>query len=136
MARDKNMTQMMTLPDLTTVFVRDIMNNEKATVTADLTIAELARKLIDLRLTGLPVVDANGALTGMVSEYDVISRRGSTVSDIMSRGLISVTEDASVEQVASLMGLHGIRRVPVVRGGQLVGTVSRADLLRLFLSGG
>jgi len=130
------MTQMMTLPDLTTVFVRDIMNNDKATVTADLTIAELARKLIDLRLTGLPVVDANGALTGMVSEYDVISRRGSTVSDIMSRGLISVTEDASVEQVASLMGLHGIRRVPVVRGGQLVGTVSRADLLRLFLSSG
>jgi CBS domain-containing protein len=125
-----------TLPDLKTVFVRDIMNSEKATVTADLTIAELARKLIDLRLTGLPVVDANGALTGMVSEYDVISRKGNTVNDIMSRGLISVTEDTSVEQVASLMGLHGIRRVPVVRDGQLVGTVSRADLLRLFLSGG
>lgn len=124
------------LANYATVTVRDIMNYDKATVTADLSIAELARKLIDLRLTGLPVVDANGALTGMVSEYDVISRSGATVNDIMSRGLISVTEDANVEQVASLMGLHGIRRVPVVRDGQLVGTVSRADLLRLFLSGG
>lgn len=129
------MTMPMTKPDLKTVLVREIMNSDKATVTAELTIAELARKLIDLRLTGLPVVDADGALTGMVSEYDVISRSGNTVNDIMSRGLISVTEDTSVEQVASLMGLHGIRRVPVVRGGQLVGTVSRADLLRLFLSG-
>lgn len=124
------------LANYATVTVRDIMNYDKETVTADLSIAELARKLIDLRLTGLPVVDASGALTGMVSEYDVISRSGTTVNDIMSRGLISVTEDAKVEQVASLMGLHGIRRVPVVRAGQLVGTVSRADLLRLFLSGG
>jgi CBS domain-containing protein len=124
------------LANYATVTVRDIMNYDKATVTADLTIAELARKLIDLRLTGLPVVDASGALTGMVSEYDVISRSGATVNDIMSRGLISVTEETNVEQVASLMGLHGIRRVPVVRDGQLVGTVSRADLLRLFLSGG
>jgi CBS domain-containing protein len=124
------------LANYATVTVRDIMNYDKATVTADLTIAELARKLIDLRLTGLPVIDAKGALTGMVSEYDVISRSGATVNDIMSRGLISVTEETNVEQVASLMGLHGIRRVPVVRDGQLVGTVSRADLLRLFLSGG
>jgi CBS domain-containing protein len=124
------------LANYATVTVRDIMNYDKATVTADMPIADLARKLIDLRLTGLPVVDASGVLTGMVSEYDVISRSGATVNDIMSRGLISVTEETNVEQVASLMGLHGIRRVPVVRDGQLVGTVSRADLLRLFLSGG
>lgn len=125
-----------TKPDLKTVMVSEIMNNDILTVTADLTISDLARKLLEVRLTGLPVVDDNGALIGMVSEYDVISKRGETVSDVMSRGLISVTEETSVEQVASLMGLHGIRRVPVVREGQLVGTVSRADLLRLFLASG
>jgi len=80
----------------------------------------------------MPVVSADGALVGMVSAYDIISKRGQTVGEIMSRGVISVGEEASADQVASLMGLHGIRRVPVVREGQLVGIVSRSDLLRLF----
>src|SRR5215218_343955 len=80
----------------------------------------------------MPVVDADGTLVGMVSEYDVISKRGTIVAEIMSRGVLSVGEDANTDQVAGIMGLHGIRRVPVVRDGRLVGIVSRTDLLRLY----
>jgi CBS domain-containing protein len=118
----------------TAVPVREIMTGDVETTTPDTTIAELARQLLDGGYSGMPVVDTEGVLVGMVSEYDVISKRGATVAEIMSRGVISVPEDAGTDQVAGIMGLHGIRRVPVVRDGRLIGIVSRTDLLRLFLS--
>lgn len=125
-----------TLPDQTAVPVREIMSGDVATTTPETTVADLARQLLDGGLGGMPVVDAGGALVGMVSEYDVISKRGTTVAEIMSRGVLSVGEDATTDQVAGIMGLHGIRRVPVVHDGRLVGIVSRTDLLRLFVERG
>ena len=115
-----------------TVTVREIMTERVVTTTPDRSVDEVARVLREHGFSGMPVVSADGALVGMVSAYDIISKRGQTVGEIMSRGVISVGEEASADQVASLMGLHGIRRVPVVREGQLVGIVSRSDLLRLF----
>jgi len=114
--------------------VRDVMSADVATTTPETTVADFARQLLDGGLGGMPVVDADGTLVGMVSEYDVISKRGTIVAEIMSRGVLSVGEDANTDQVAGIMGLHGIRRVPVVRDGRLVGIVSRTDLLRLFVS--
>jgi CBS-domain-containing membrane protein len=116
--------------------VREIMTGDVETTTPETTIAELARQLLDGGYSGMPVVDAEGNLVGMVSEYDVISKRGATVGEIMSRGVISVPEDAGTDQVAGIMGLHGIRRVPVVRDGRLIGITSRTDLLRLFVERG
>jgi CBS domain-containing protein len=117
----------------TAVPVREIMTGDVETTTPETTIAELARQLLDGGYSGMPVVDADGLLVGMVSEYDVISKRGTTVAEIMSRGVISVAEDAGTDHVAGIMGLHGIRRVPIVRDGRLIGIVSRTDLLRLFV---
>lgn len=114
------------------VEIGEIMTTEVATTSAGATIEEIARELRTRGIGGMPVVDENGFLIGMVSEYDVISKRGKTVRDIMSRGVISVGDEASAEQVTSLMGLHGIRRVPIVREGKLVGIVTRSDLLRLY----
>lgn len=116
--------------------VRAIMTEDVATTTPETSVDILARALLDGGYSGLPVVDAGGTLIGMVSEYDVISKRGATVGEIMSRGVISVGEDTGADQVAGIMGLHGIRRVPVVREGRLVGIVSRTDLLRLFVERG
>jgi CBS domain-containing protein len=116
--------------------VRDIMNNDVATTTPDRAVLDFARELLDRGLSSMPVVDAEGTLVGMVSEYDVISKRGPTVGEIMSRGVISVPDDTGADQVAGIMGLHGIRRLPVLRDGRLVGIVSRTDLLRLFVEGG
>jgi CBS domain-containing protein len=124
---------MTTTTDQTAPPVREIMSADVATTTPDRAVADFARELLDRGLSGMPVVDADGALIGMVSEYDVISKRGQTVGEIMSRGVISVTDDTDTDQVAGLMGLHGIRRLPVVRDGRLVGIVSRTDLLRLFV---
>ncbi len=122
--------------DRTACPVREIMTGDVVTTSPDRTVDDFARELLDRGYSGMPVVDGDGALIGMVSEYDVISKRGRTVGEIMSRGVISVTEDTDTDQVAGIMGLHGIRRVPIVRDGRLVGIVSRTDLLRLFVERG
>lgn len=122
------------ITDQTATPVRQIMSGELATTTPDRSVLDLARELLDRGLGGMPVVDEHGTVIGMVSEYDVISKRGQTVGEIMSRGVISVPDDAETAQVAGLMGLHGIRRLPVLRDGRLVGIVSRTDLLRLFVA--
>ncbi len=114
------------------VTIAEIMTTDVVTTTPDRPVEEVARELRSRGLGTLPVVDEAGILLGMVSEYDVISKRGRTVADIMTRGAISAGDETSAEQVTALMGLHGIRRVPVVRQGQLVGIVSRSDLLKLY----
>lgn len=113
------------------VRVAEIMTTAVVTTTPDRPVEEVAGVLRTRGFGGLPVVDADGILIGMVSEFDVISKRGRTVADIMTRGAISAGDEAAADQVTALMGLHGIRRVPVVRAGRLVGIVSRSDLLRL-----
>jgi CBS-domain-containing membrane protein len=80
----------------------------------------------------MPVLDAEGVLVGVVSEYDVIAKRGRTVGDVMSRGVVTATEDAGAAEIVRLMGLHGIRLVPIIRDDRLVGVVTRSDLVRLI----
>ncbi|MCC6629169.1 MAG: CBS domain-containing protein, partial [Chloroflexi bacterium] len=63
------------------------------------------------------------------SDYDIIGRVGSIVSAIMSRTVISVTEETTAEAVALLFVNERIRRVPVLANGRLVGIVSRSDLV-------
>ena len=110
--------------------VREIMTSAVISVPADSTIEDAARILARHRISGLPVVTSDGALVGLVTEYDFISKQGQTVSDIMSRGVISVTEDTDVEEVSHLLTNRRIRRVPVLRGDRLVGIVSRSDLIK------
>jgi CBS domain-containing protein len=71
-------------------------------------------------------------LIGMVSGFDVISKSGRTVGEVMSRGVVWVKPNDSIEDVTQLMGLHGIRRVPVCDGDRLVGIISRSDLLTYY----
>ena len=114
------------------VRVADIMTRNVVTVDANATVAEAAHLLSSRRFTGLPVVNDQGALVGVVSEYDIISKAGRTVADIMSTEVVSITESHSVEEVARIMGRLRIRRLPVVSEGRLVGIVTRADLVTFF----
>lgn len=111
------------------VVVSAIMTREVVTIPATLAVREVAALLATRRLTGAPVVDAAGRVLGIVSELDLISRPGATAGDIMSRQVISVTEETAVDEVARLFVNQRIRRVPVLAGGRLVGIVSRGDLL-------
>jgi CBS domain-containing protein len=113
-------------------------------------------------ISAVPVVDAAGQLLGIVTEGDLIRRladqphgplgwffgmfrdpkpliaqfakaHGAVARDVMSAKPVTVGESDTGEHIAQLMEKHHIRRVPVVRGGELVGIISRADLLRAVL---
>ncbi len=93
-------------------------------------VEDAARLLARNRISGLPVVNAEGMLLGLVTEHDLIAKSGRLVSDIMSRSVISVSPDTPVEEVQHLLTNQRIRRVPVLEDGKVVGIVSRSDLVR------
>jgi CBS domain-containing protein len=93
---------------------------------------DTARALVAARASEAPVVDPSGALVGIISEHDILSKTGAKVADVMSRGVITIVTDATAAEAAQLMGLHGVHILPVVDGSALVGVVTRSDLLRLY----
>src|SRR3954453_4561212 len=105
--------------------VSDVMTANIISVPDTSSIEDTARVLARHRISGVPVVNSSGALLGLVTEYDLISKQGQVVTDIMSRGAISVTEDTDVEEVVHLLTNRRIRRVPVLRADRLGGAASR-----------
>ena len=116
----------------TALTARDVMVTDVPTTTSDTPIGEVIAVLEIQDIGGMPVVDDGQKLVGMVTEYDIISKRGNTVGKIMSRGVITVQEAAPVGELIELMGLHGVRQLPVVRDGQLIGIVTRRELMRQY----
>jgi CBS domain-containing protein len=144
---------------------RDVMTRAVATTTPETTVEKVAKLMVNLRISGVPVLDRNGQLVGIVTEGDLL-RRAETgterqrsrwselfsansrlaeeyvksharrVEDIMTREVVSVEELASLGEIAELMETKRIKRVPVVHNGKIVGIVSRADLLQVLASGG
>ncbi len=111
--------------------VKEIMTKDVITVPSVMPVRDVANLLSESTISGVPVVDDGGRVLGVVSELDVVSRQGATAADIMSKQVISVTEDTDVDEVLHLFLNQRIRRVPVLSGGQhLVGIVSRSDLVR------
>jgi CBS domain-containing protein len=110
--------------------VSEIMTTNVITVREETGIEDAARQLARHRISGLPVVNRAGALIGVVTEYDLLAKEGRTVADIMSRGVISVSPETDVEEVAHLLAGRRIRRVPVLDGDRLIGIVSRSDLVQ------
>ncbi len=115
---------------------KDIMNKivtaaKKKTIGRD-----LAVKLLSGMYSGLPVVDDNGKVIGVVSEFDLLKviKNGKaleqvTAEEIMSKNPICVSENTSVDEIIDLMTKHNIIRIPIIRNDVLVGVVSRCDIL-------
>ena len=116
----------------TALTARDVMVTDVPTTTSDTSVDEVIAVLEAQDIGGMPVVDEGQKLVGMVTDYDIISKRGSTVGSIMSRGVITVQETAPVGELIELMGLHGVRQLPVVHDGQLIGIVTRRELMRHY----
>ncbi|WP_042704749.1 CBS domain-containing protein [Azospirillum sp. B506] len=141
----------------------DLMTPRVITIAPDATVAEAARTMLENKISGMPVVDAAGTVVGIISEGDLLRRvelgterhrswwlglvSGGTlpaedfiksharkVADVMTGHVTTVDENASPEEVVRVMETRRIKRVPVVRGGALVGIISRANLLRALAS--
>jgi len=120
--------------------VRDVMTTRLITVTPQTRLKELAGLLVRNRIGGVPVVDAEGHVLGIVSESDLQpTREGApgrpirTAEHVMTRPVITLTEDDTVTQAARVLQRHRIKRGPVLRQGVLVGMITRGDLLRPYL---
>jgi len=137
--------------------VNDVMNRDVVVVTPRMPLKDVARVLVNRHYSGLPVVDDDGVVLGVVSEADIlVKERGPgsarsifgrareldswgdkhdarTAGDAMTAPAVTIRPEASVADAASLMLDRNVNRLPVVDAGKrLVGIVTRADLVRAF----
>lgn len=110
--------------------VKDVMTSRVITVKEDQSKQQAARLLAQYRISGLPVVNNDNILIGVVTEYDVISKEGKTVGDIMTRGVISVTADTDLEEASHILVYEHIKRLPVLEQGKVVGILSQGDVVK------
>jgi len=121
--------------------VREFMDSEVPTLTADVDIHEAVNFLLDSRVTGAPVLNELGQVVGIVTEKDMLRLltkggqdgnpvRG-TVAEYMTKNPVTVTPDMNIYYAAGLFLHHAFRRLPVVSGDlRLVGAITRFDILR------
>jgi tRNA nucleotidyltransferase (CCA-adding enzyme) len=113
----------------------EIMSGPVKTISEDTTITDASRRMERTGHTAFPVVDGNGELVGIISRKD-LDKAGhhglghAPVKGFMSRDLIAVNEDASLQEIQALMTANAIGRVPVIRGRKVVGIVTRKDVIR------
>ncbi len=117
------------------VLVKDIMNARPVTIRTDQPIGAAARVLARHAVTALPVVDEDGRIVGVVSEADVIARARLTdpVGEAMSRVVALVHPETDVAELREVLTRTAVKSLPVVDAAdQVVGVVSRSDLVRVF----
>jgi CBS domain-containing protein len=138
---------------------KDVMTPDVLTVTEDTSVLEAIRLMLQRRISGLPVVDASGALVGMVTEGDLLRRaeigterhrarwieflagpgrqadeyahaHGRKVRDVMTREVHTIPEHAALNDALDSMERYHVKRVPVMRGLKMIGLITRSNLLR------
>ena len=133
--------------------VKDIMTTPVHVIWQNAPVESAAELMTGKAVTALPVVDAQGALVGMVSEGDLLwhrvptdpsahlrrdpdlalQRRPGTVREVMAKDPYTATPDRDVAEVADVMLRHDVRSLPVVEGQEVIGIVSRRDILRTMV---
>ena len=142
---------------------RDVMVSPVVTVRPSASVKEVARLLLEQRISAVPVVDDRGKVVGIVSEGDLLHRaetgterqrpwwlqaltgeetlageyvkaHAHKAADVMTSPVATAAPDTPLHEVATLMETSSIKRVPIVEDGQLVGIVSRANLVQAVAS--
>jgi CBS domain-containing protein len=142
---------------------RQIMTNDVISVSPHTTILDAANIMLRCHISGLPVLDSDGTLLGMVSQSDFLHRKeigterkrpnwleifvgpgrvagdfvhehGRKVEDVMTRDPIIVEDNAPLDELVRLMEKHDIKRLPVMRAKSLVGIVTRSSILQAVSS--
>lgn len=145
--------------------VEEIMQKNVVSVNENADIKEIARALVENKVSGIPVINDAGKLVGIVSEGDLLHKEtnprmpdyvdilgaiiyyhglkryhddyrklmATKAADIMTKKVITVAKDTTLEDAAQLMMQHSIKRLPVVENGEMIGIVSRADIIKTLI---
>lgn len=134
----------------------DLMTTGAARIRPDASLAEAVRLMVEHRISGLPVVDAQDKLVGVITEGDFLRSddgpmphvlailaggataaagdpRSRRVEELMTRDPVTITVETPIEEIVALMNRHKVKRLPVLTQGKVVGIVSRANLLLAVL---
>lgn len=122
--------------DPKTLTIRQMMEDAVVTVSPQSTGMAVAELLSERNFGSLPVTEDDGTLVGLVSEFDLLKAveegkdlRQVIVADIMTRDVVTATEDMPVKDLIHLLQERHLIRVPVVKGKTLVGVVARRDIV-------
>jgi CBS domain-containing protein len=137
---------------------REVMSDGVMSIRSDATLLEAAKLLVNMHVSAMPVLDEEGTMVGIISEADLVGltpagasagttgmlreladearapaahefAKSAKVTDVMSRNIVTVDENASLLEVVELMREHKVKRLPVLSGRSVVGMLSRVDLL-------
>src|SRR3954453_3086808 len=103
-----------TPPSATPIRVRDIMSRYVVSVTEETSVIEVARILAERRFSGLPVLNHEGSVVGMVSDFDLLARDGETAGEVMSPDVVTVSEDTEIQKARALIIGQRLARLPVI----------------------
>jgi len=116
-----------------------IMTSDLVTIRPDSAIDDAIDILLSQQISGLPVTDDDGRLVGVITEFALLAMaydqriKNHTVSQHMTREVVTVDIDDPINRVADLCIVHRVRRVPVMKDGRLVGIIARRDVLRALV---
>lgn len=141
--------------------IKSIMSEEIVVAAPDITVEQLAILMRHAKVTCLPIISNQGKLVGIVSEGDIIRRirgiiepekpsvlgisyyakmmeeeaqvKGKTASEIMTKRVVSVSEDTPIKQAAQLLLEKKIKNLPVLRNEKIVGIVGRKDFIHYYI---
>ena len=115
---------------------RDIMTDRVVTIGPDAFLQEAIEVILAMQVSGLPVVDANGKLIGIITEFALLTTAYDattaceTVGQHMTVDVLTVNADDPIRKVADQFIVHRVRRVPVLDKGRIVGLITRRDVLK------
>jgi CBS domain-containing protein len=119
------------------MFVKEIMTTDVKTIRPEDNIKRLAEMMVKNKIGSLVVVEGSGEVVGIATERDIIediillgkSPEEVKVRDVMTKDIITVQPDNSLEEAAEVMVNHKIKKLPVIDKGRLVGIVTATDLI-------
>jgi len=119
--------------------IEEIMSPNVVSVTPETAVSEVIELLVENDITGIPVIDTEGQLVGVVTEKDVMGilagpgTAAGQVRDYMTKDVISFDINDDVITVCECLVNNHLRRVPILDGNRLVGIISRRDLIRYII---
>jgi len=114
---------------------RDIMTANVITSKPDVLVISAIKVLINNHISGMPVVDEEGHLLGIITEHDIVNfmlsgnAADTKLSDIMTKNVDVYNPDTPFEEIANHFAVHRNRRVPVLENRKVIGIISRRDII-------